>query len=350
MKQRALDTVLGKVARSLSLVEWKTFNGGNFKRDDLYYHLNVQPNLNDNATEFWQKVIRKLFYEDNDCLIIVTKEDYFLVADDFQIKEFAVYPNIYSDIVVNGLNMGRSFSETEVIHLKYENTDLKRLVHQLDDSYGDLFARLIQVAMRTNQVRATAKLTGSLSKQKNAQSYLQTFVDKVFKAFSNKTVGVVPLQDGMEYEEHSSSTGIANSQVDEMNKISDEYLDAVLQVVGIHPSLIYGDMADVSQHKDEYLINVIQPLVEQISDEINRKFYTPKEYISGNYVKASTLKLRYINIFDIATSAEKLIGIGSFSPDDIREEAGYERLENAESSAYYLTKNIEPLKGGENTE
>lgn len=350
MKQRALDTVLGKVSRSLSLIEWKTYNTHNFKKDALYYHLNIQPNVNQNATDFWQKIVRKLFYEDNDCLIIVTDDDNFLIVDDYQVNEYAFYENNYHDIIVDDYPVKRAYSESEVIHLTYNNSDLKLVLNQLDESYGDLFNRLINIAMLTNQVRATTKINGTMLKKEGAQEALQKLMDKIFKVFSNNTYANVPVQDGFEYEEHSKETGNSRSQVDEMNKVSDEYMDAVLQAIGIHPALIHGDMADTSHHKEEYLINVIQPLVEQISDEINRKFYDPEEYMAGDYIKGSTVKLRYTNIFDLATKAEKLLGIGSFSPDDIREEAGYERLNTTESSAYYMTKNIQPVKGGENTE
>lgn len=342
MKQRALDVAIGTVARDLSLVEWKTFDEGKYKRDSLYYHLNVEPNVNQNATEFWEEVVRKLFYDDSEVLILVTSDDQFVIADYFNVKKYVVKENVYTDIKVDGFTFDKNYFESEVIHLKYQNLQLKTILNELDESYGTLFNRLVQVAMRTNQIRGTAKLTGSLAKNENAQSYLQTFVDNIFKAFGTKSEAIVPIQDGMEYNEVSRESN-TRSQVDELNKVSNEYLNSVLQAIGMHPALVSGDMADVEKHQDKYILNVIQPLVEQIADEINRKFFTVEDFFKGSRVKSSVVKLRFVSIFDMGAQAEKLVGSSTFTPNEVREAAGYETIDDPKLDQYYLTKNIIPI-------
>jgi len=345
MKQRAIDVAIGKVARSLALVEWKTFDKGKFKKDEVYYHLNVQPNVNQNATDFWEEVVRKLFYEDREVLIVVTDDDQFVVADDYIVQKFILKENIYKNVRKDDFVFERPFYESKVIRLNYRNLNLRKILNELDKSYGKLFERLVQVSMRRNQIRGTAKLTGSLAKNEKAQKFLQTFVDKLFSVFSNKSVAIAPTQDGMEYQEHSKETN-PRSDVDELNKVSDEYLNAVLEVVGIHPSLINGDMSDVAQHQDNYILNVVQPLVEQATDELNRKFYYPSEFMGGTQIKSSLVKLRFISVFDMGAASEKMVGSAAFTPNEVREAGGYDRIDDATMDMYYLTKNIEPLKGG----
>lgn len=351
MKQRALDVAIGHVARSLSLVEWKTYEKEKLKKDSLYYRLNIAPNKNQNASTFWEKVVKKLLYDDGEALILILKEDDFVVADDFDVERYIVKENIYKHIRVDDLLFNRSFTESEVIHLTYENLQLKTILQELDKSYGNLFSRLVDVAMRTNQIRGTAKLTGALAKNEKAVDFLQTFVDKLFKIFRERSVAIVATQDGMEYTETSREAN-TRSIVDEVNKASNQYLSSTLHAVGIHPALIDGDMADVSHHQDNYILNVVQPLVDKISDEINRKFFTQSEHIQGSKVKPSIVKLRYVSVFDVGTQAEKLIGSSTLSPNEVREALGYERLQLPGMDEYYLTKNIEvlTLKGGENNE
>lgn len=347
MRRKAIDTALGKIANSLSLVEWKTYKKNKFERDELYYYLNIQPNLNQNATDFWTEVVRKLFI-DNEVLVIVTNEDYFLIVDEYETSAYVLRENIYKKVKIDDLEFNRNFTDSEVIRLNYRNTELKKMLNSLDDSYGKLFNRLVQVSLRTNQIRGTAKLSGSLAKDKNAQEYLQTFVDKIFAAFENKSVAVVPVQDGMDYSELSREQN-TRSQIDELNKVYDEYLDSVLEVIGIHPSLVKGDMADVSKHQDNYILNVIQPLVEQVTDEINRKFYTMEEIHSGSRMKPSAFKLRYISIFDVGAQAEKLVGSTITNPNEVRDVAGLDELDIEELNQFYMTKNNEniTLKGGD---
>lgn len=345
MKQRAIDVVIGRVGRSLSLVNWKTYEKGKYNPDDLYYHLNVEPNVNQNSTEFWQEVVQKLF-EEQEVLIVITQDDQFTIADSFEVEKLVLKPNLYYNVQKDEMKFNRSFSEDEVIHLTYYNLNLKKIFQELDESYGKLFARLVQVAMRTNQIRGTAKLTGQLAKNDKAIEYLQTFVDKLFAVFKNKSVAIAPVQDGMEYEEFSREQN-TRSQVDELNKVSDEYLNTVLEAVGIHPALVSGDMAEVEKHQDHYISGVIQPLVELIADEINRKFYLPKEFLEGSRLKPSVVRLRYISIFDVGNSAEKIIESAVTNPNEVREELDLEPVEEQEMYAYYLTKNIQPLKGGD---
>lgn len=348
MKQRAIDIAIGKVARSLALVDWKTYTKGKFKRDSLYYYLNVQPNVNQNATDFWEEVVRKMF-EDKEVLVVITGDDQFIVADDYIVDKYVMKDNLYKHVKKDNFEFEKNFFEDKVIRLNYNNAKLKSILTGLDESYGKLFGRLVQVAMRTNQLRGTAKLTGQLAKNKNASEYLQSFVNKIFKAFDDKSVAIVPLQDGMEYEEVSREQN-TRSQVDELNKVSNEYLNTVLEAIGIHPALIHGDMADTSQIKEDYISNVVQPLVEKITDEINRKFYKKDDFLKGNYLNPSVIKLRYISVFDMGDQAEKLVGSSMFSPNDVREEAGYERSDRPFMDDYYMTKNMEKLKGGENSE
>lgn len=342
MKQRALDVAIGTVARDLTLVDWKTFDKGKFKRDDLYYHLNVQPNVNQNAADFWEEVVRKLFYEDTEVLIVVTSDDQFIIADNFNVEKFVLKENIYTNVQRDNFTFNRTFLEEDVIHLNYRNLRLKAILRELDDSYGKLFNRLVQVAMRTNQIRGTAKLTGSLAKDEQAQNYLQTFINKIFEAFKTKSEAIIPIQDGMEYTEVSREAN-TRSQVDELNKVSDEYLNSILEAIGIHPAIISGEMADVEQHRDKYLLNVIQPLVEQIADEINRKFFSKHEYLKGSHLKPSVVKLRFVSIFDMGTQSEKLVGSSTFSPNEVREAGGYEKIDDPRMDQYYLTKNIVPI-------
>jgi len=345
MKQRAVDIAVGRVARSLAMVEWKTVEKNKLKKGDLYYRLNVHPNLNQNATEFWQEVVSNLF-EYQEALIVITSDDQFIVADDFEVQKYVLHDNIYKKVQKDNFVFERAFYESKVIHLTYQNPKLKTLFRELDKSYGELFNRLVQVSMRTNQLRATAKITGNLLKDKDASEYLQNFVDTIFKSFRKNSIAVVPTQDGMEYEEHSKETN-TRSQVDELNKVSDEYLNTVLEAVGIHPGLVHGEMVEITDHQNNYISNVIQPLVERIADEVNRKFYYKQEFLEGTRLKPSLIKLHYTNVFDIGAAAEKIVGSSILTPNEAREAAGYERIDDPSMDEFYQTKNIQKLKGGE---
>ena len=82
MKKLAIEVCITFLGRTISQSEFRVRNGTEFEKNELYYRLNIRPNKNQTASTFWQKVIRKLVY-DNECLIIQADDGDLLIADDF---------------------------------------------------------------------------------------------------------------------------------------------------------------------------------------------------------------------------------------------------------------------------
>ncbi|MBU5224406.1 phage portal protein, partial [Vibrio cholerae] len=60
MKRLAIDTCVSFLGRTISQSEFRVRNGKAFKKDELYYRLNVRPNKNMTASTFWERFVRKL--------------------------------------------------------------------------------------------------------------------------------------------------------------------------------------------------------------------------------------------------------------------------------------------------
>ena len=182
LREQAINVGVGMVSRSLEMVEWKVEERFTYKPDSLYYKLNVKPNKNQNASEFWSDIIYKLFYNGGEALIIVTDDNDLLIADSFDVEEYAFYDNIFKNVSIGSFTYERSFTADEVIFLEYEQKDLSKLVGQLDNTYGELFNRILSVAMMTGQVRSEVKITGAMSKSENAIKAIQNYIDKIGRA------------------------------------------------------------------------------------------------------------------------------------------------------------------------
>ena len=109
-KELAIQSCISFIANALVMSEFQTFENGQEVKKMNHYLLNVEPNLNQNATEFWHEVIWRLIY-DNECLII-QYDDQFFVAEDFSHSEFAFKEDIYSNVVVRGFSLSLSFVES----------------------------------------------------------------------------------------------------------------------------------------------------------------------------------------------------------------------------------------------
>ncbi|EJR56197.1 HK97 family phage portal protein [Bacillus cereus VD107] len=348
MKRLAIDTCISFLGRTISQSEFRVKNGETFEKDELYYRLNVRPNKNMTASTFWEKYIYKLIY-DNEALIIQADDGDLLIADDFQHNEYAVFEDTFTNVVVKNYEFKGSFKQSEVIHLKYRNDKLSPLIDGLFADYGDLFGRILSSQKRKNQIRGTVDMDMLAAKSKEHQSKLQEFIDNMYKAIGEKDVAIIPQQPGFKYAE-SSGGGNSGQSVDEINKVTNGFLNQVAMAIGIPTALLYGEMADVEKQTKNYMLFTVRPLLKKISDEANVKFFEMNEYLSGQKIEVKAVS--YQNIFDLATSIDKLISSSAFTGNEMRLEAGYEASNDPNLDKHYITKNYAEMntgEGGENT-
>ncbi|MGE1058598.1 phage portal protein [Bacillus sp. GMa5/1] len=348
MKRLAIDTCVSFLGRTISQSEFRVRNGKAFKKDELYYRLNVRPNKNMTASTFWERFVRKLIY-DNECLVIQADDGDLLIADGFQHNEYAVFEDTFTDVRVKDYTFKRSFKQSEVIHLKYRNDKLSPLIDGLFADYGDLFGRILSSQKRKNQIRGVVDMDMIGAKTQEQVDKLQKFIDDMYQAIGKKDIAIVPQQKGIEYKEVYN--GSANGpSVEEINKVTNGFLNQVAMAMGIPTALIYGEMADVEKQTKNYMLFTVKPLLKKISDEANVKFFEKEEYLLGKKIEVKAVS--YQSIFDLATSIDKLISSSAFTGNEIRLEVGYEISDDPNLNTHHITKNYTKLtesEGGENT-
>ena len=348
MKKLAIDTCISFLARTISQSEFRVKNGETFIKDELYYRLNVRPNKNMTASTFWQTYIHKLIYE-NEGLIIQADDGDLLIADTFEHKQYAVLEDIFTNVTVKDYEFKRSFRQNEVIHLRYSNEELGPLIDGLFEDYGDLFGRIINSQKRKNQIRGVVDVDARVSADEKSRNKLSEFINKMYNAFDSKDVAIIPQQPGYKYTEVSGGAS-SNASVEEINKVTNGFLDQVAMAIGIPVSLLHGDMADVEKQTKNYMFFTVAPLLKKIREEANVKFFEPAEYLAGKCIDIR--KASYQNVFDLATAVDKLRASGIMNGNEIRTELGLEMVDDEIMEKYFITKNYqestEALKGGEN--
>jgi HK97 family phage portal protein len=351
MKKLAVDTCASFLARTISQSEFRIKEDGQYKKDELYYKLNVRPNKNMTASTFWQEVVYKLIY-DNECLIIQADDEDLLIADDFVHNQYAVYEDTFSKVLVKDFEFKRLFKQSEVLHLRYSNEKLSPLIDSLYKDYGDLFGRLLNSQKRKNQVRSTVSMDMQTAKSEKSLVKLQEFINKMYKAVDEKDVAIIPQMPGFEYKEHFSGGGNGVQSVDEINKVTNGFFDQVATALGIPITLIHGNMADVEKVTKNYMMYTINPLLKKIRDEANAKFFDKKDFLNGTRLEVRAVS--YQNIFDLATAIDKLRSSGVVNGNEIRAELGLDIVDELIMQNYFITKNYqdgsEAVKGGENKE
>lgn len=342
LQKMAIDSVLSFVARTFSTAKFSFKNGKDVVESDWDYILNVRPNKNESASDFWQRAIYKLMF-DNELLIVLSDDNQLLIADDFYQEEYAIYESRFTDVTVKEYTFRRTFYNSDVIYIRYGNEKLQSVLDGLFKDYGKLFGRMLQIALRNNQIRGSLKTGQTSTFDEKTRVALQNYVERMYDSFNNESVAVVPLTKDFDYEEYTNKTGVQNQSADELNKVKKAPIDDVARIVGIPSALIHGEMANSEANSKAYRTQTVTPLVKKITDELNAKLLSKKDYTNG--LKVQITGVHTPDIFELATAIDKLVSSMAFSPNDVREELGRERVDDAKMDKYYLTKNYSEQEG-----
>ena len=269
LKKMALETCINFIGRTISQSVFRIMKKKERQLDDWDYLLNVRPNTDQSAADFWHKFIYTLIYE-NEVLVILTDTNDLLIADDFTRDEYAVYEDVFRDVTVKDYTFQRTFQMNEVIYITYNNEKLTKFMEGMFDDYADLFGRMIENSLRNNQIRGTVGIDSTQSLDEQNQTKLQNFIDKLFNSFRKNSIALVPKLRGFEYDEVANGQGNGQS-IEDLAKIKKSLIDDVANILGIPNALIHGDLAEYETSIKAYVKFCIGPLVKKLSDELNAK-------------------------------------------------------------------------------
>lgn len=337
LKRMALDTCIEFLARTISQSEFRfTDEEGKSIKDSVWYKLNTRPNTDLSSTDFWQSVIYKLIY-DNEVLIIVTDTKDLVIADTYTRKKFALYPDVFEGVVVGEYEFERSFNMDEVVYLTYNNERLNKFTDGLFEDYGEIFGRMISAQMRNYQIRGIVNVDSQKVLDAREIEKMQNYVNKVTEAFSKNSVAIAPLSKGYEYQDVSSASKSNNASFDELVKLQKNLIDSVAKAIGIPPSLIHGDLADLKNALESYSKFCTRPLNKKIEDELKAKLLTQKEVIAGKNLKVIGIDKK--DPLEMAEAIDKLVASSTFTPNQVLVLLGEEPSDDPKMNEYFVTKN-----------
>jgi len=366
-KVYALQICINKLGNALSMCDFVTYEYDEKKKKvvelkgNLFYQLNIEPNINQSASDFYQKLVRQAVI-DPDGALIVQLDNQLVIADSFKVKEFAIKPNIYSDVKIGDLMLERGFNETEVIRIKPNNAKINTIVNSVYDEYGQLISGAIRNYNRGNAKKLWVKL-GTMFNQLESKEIINEdgsvtteadlVLDDLFKNrlkdhFSEKD-SATPLEDGIEISETAGDkTGNTNSQTKvttrDITSLFDDIVNYTADAFGIPRGLLKGDVADIEGMTDNFINFCVRPWARTIEDEYNRKLYKKQQILKGDKLKVKTQRIKSNDPIKVASSLEALYRIGTVNVEYGRWLIDEEPIGEAWAEDYALTKNYQRNK------
>lgn len=338
LKELALETCINFIARTISANDVRFYKDNKRIKNDWDYLLNVRPNTDQSASDFWQSLIYKLI--NNNEVLIVNINDNLLIADSFYREEYALFPDIFSNVTYKNYTFNRKFNMDQVIYLTYNNTKLTKFMDGLFSDYADVFANVIDATKRAHQIRGVVDVESAQSFSDDNNNKLQGYIDKLFNAFANKTLAIVPQLKGMKYSEISNGT-TSNLSIEEGNKLKRALTDDVAKILGIPTAIVHGEMADLDKSMKAYIKFCINPLLKKIEDELNAKIFEKSEIQDGYKIEIRGIQIS--NVIENAEAVDKLVASGAYTRNEVREKFGDERADDPELDKYVITKNYQTV-------
>ena len=351
IRELAFSMMVNRVASAISKCEIMTYENGKKKKSDEWYRWNVQPNKNQNATQFWNKLINRL-YNDNQAIIVPVNDELYVADSFFYDETGAFYEHAFKSVVINGFTLDKSFRMSEVFYFKLNDVRIKSLVDGINTFYGKLINAAYANYNASHGNKGLLRIDQFAEGAEDFEETLNEMLNEDFKTFLSSPNAVLPLLRGYDYEALPQTKSVGDTR--DIRKLYDDVIEMTAMAFGISKQLAVGEVADTSKAVDDLLTFVIDPLVELISDELNRKLYSKAKYLNGYFVRFNTSLIKHVDLFDVSAAIDKLVSSGCFCIDDIRVALGQEPIDEEWSRQYFMTKNyatidelLKSMKGGD---
>lgn len=363
--QAKMDTVTGKlaetiyfkelawhigksyIANAISKCEFKVYEDGEEKKNELYYAWNVNPNPNQNSSQFLNKLINEL-YDKNRALVIPIKGRIY-VADSFSVDEKPLGENVFSCISINGESLSKKLKASDVFYFQLDDQRVKLYVDELYKTYGQLFACAVDGYRKSNGKKYKLILESTRAGDKVFAEQFDTVIKAQLQAFMENDNAVYPQFKGTDLQAVTTQ----GQNADDVLKIRKEIFEVAAQALKIPLPMMYGNITNMNEVVKVFLTFGIDPLADMISEEITRKINTFDTWNGGNkFVRVDTHRINHIDVLTVADKADKLLASGICSIDELREVLDYQPLNMEFSRKHWITKNYtdveqEAQTGGE---
>ena len=343
IRDLALTVCVNMIANAVGKCEFQTFVNGKSVQGDEYYTWNIEPNINENSTMFIHRLIDKLCRENEVLVISTTHKDgheMLVVADDFaRPKRYPQKMNTYTDVRVGEVTYRKTFKESEVLHLVLNNKNAQEVVSRLYASYS----KLISAATKSYTWAQGTHLKVKVDQTESAaEGFTKDFADMIneqVKPFMQGDNAVLPEFDGYEYDNLGGTANTERSTRD-IRALVDDIFDFTAQSLNIPPVLIKGTVQGTQDAMTRWLTTCIDPLCDQLQEEIIRKRYGRDLWQQKTYLHIDTSTITHFDLFANAANVEKLIGSGAYSINDVLAAAGMPKINEPWADLHWLTLNI----------
>lgn len=355
LSKMAIDKAVGMIAHAIAKSEFVVQRKDGRVKDHVYWILNIRPNPNETATDFWIAAIKKLLTED-ECLICSISGMLYIV-DTYTSDNAVMLPRIYRNVHVksNGeiYKLRENFRADDVIHLRAQNKKIRRYLESVLKMYNDT----VSAIAASKKLGSTPKFTIDIPTQlpvirtkdgngKERSLTIDEYKKSIKKLLESDDIEVLLNQNGMKIEQLKMETETTSEDI---VKIANEIFTECAFAFDIPKAVFLGEITEKADSTNEFITYAVGWIKELIDDSLNAKLVGEKSYLEGERIWIDMSRYKHRDLVESAANLDKLRSIG-FSFDEILEAIGREPLNTEFSRERVVTKNYTNDLGGEGSE
>ena len=350
----AVEKAIGMIAHAIAKSEFIVQGKNERLRNELYWSLNVKPNPNETATEFWIEVIQRLL-KNSECLICIIGKKFY-IADSFQVSNSVMLNQIYSNITItaNGesLQLNNTYTSDEVIHLKAKNKKIRAYMETVMKMHDDVVSAMEAAIKISKTPKFILKIAGAMPviRTLRADGTEQTLtVDEFKKNIKNllesENIEILQASNGLEISQLKIDTAVTSEDV---VKASKEIFEECAFAFDIPKTVFMGEITEKADSTNEFITYAVGWVAEILNDAMNATLVGKESFLKGEYIWIDLSGFKHRDLVESANYLDKLRSIG-FNLDEIRQAIGWEPLNTPFSQERVITKNYTNDLGSENT-
>ena len=355
LSKMAIDKAVGMIAHAIAKSEFVVQRKEGRVKDHVYWILNVRPNPNETATDFWITAIKKLLTED-ECLIC-SMSDMLYIIDTYTSDNAVMLPRIYRNVYIksNGetYKLNKNFRADDVIHLRAQNKKVRRYLESVLKMYNDTVSAIAAAKKLGSTPKFTMDIPGQLpvirTKDENGKERnltIDEYKKSIKKLLESDDIEVLLNQNGMKIEQLKTETGTTSEDI---VKIANEIFTECAFAFDIPKAVFLGEITEKADSTNEFITYAVGWIKELIDDSLNAKMVGEDSYLKGERIWIDMSRYKHRDLVESAANLDKLRSIG-FNFDEILEAVGREPLNTEFSQERVVTKNYTNDLGGEGSE
>lgn len=341
IEEMYIDHAIDLISKSIGKAEFNFYKKGKVEKGDTDYLLNVKPNDNQLASEFWTNVVKQLITESEVLIFISNKKMY--LAESFETDKLIFKEKTYRNIKIaeddgSSFSLNKNVKSRDVIHLKLNSPTKTELISKFNKKYADMLVFAQSSYIKANSTKFILNLPQQITQFFDADGNeikMDKYIEKITGDISSEGDSITKLGSGFSIDVIDSKL---KGSVEDFTKLQTDVGNKVAMAFCIPLDVFYGSKTEKSQGNDDFVNYALMPIIRQIENGLNASLLDKEDYTQGELVRINKSSLQFANILNIASSVDKLRSIG-YSFNDIQRYTGDPEVEEEWADKRFITKN-----------